>query len=95
VDASKTDTNTGKNARDLIHLMSEPKLYSDLLFIVGFSETFFVEHFEWLQDHDKHTKDFGYQSRDMPVRSFLIIKEMEHLKLEWTTRSEYSKFNNM
>jgi hypothetical protein len=44
--ASKTDTKTGKIARDLIGLMSEPKLNSDLLFIVGFSKTFFVEHFE-------------------------------------------------
>jgi hypothetical protein len=90
--STKTDTKTGKIARDLIGLMKEPKLYSDLLFIVAFSETFFVEHFEWLQDHDTHAKDFGYRSRDMPVRSFLIIKEMEKLKLEWRTRSEFSKF---
>ena len=34
--ATNTGTKTGKIARDLIGLMSEPKLYSDLLFIVGF-----------------------------------------------------------
>jgi hypothetical protein len=36
VNATKTDTKTGKISRDLIGLMLEPKLYLDLLFIVGF-----------------------------------------------------------
>jgi hypothetical protein len=58
--ATKTNIKSGKIVRDLIGLMSEPKLYFDLFFIVGFLETFFAEHFEWLQDHDKHAKAFGY-----------------------------------
>jgi hypothetical protein len=40
--------------------MSKPKLCLDLLFVVAFSESFFVEHIEWLQDHDARAKDFGH-----------------------------------
>jgi deferrochelatase/peroxidase EfeB len=90
--STKTDTKMGKIAQDLTGLMSELKLCLHLLFIVAFSESLFVEHFEWLQDHDTHAKDFECQSRNMSVRSFLITMELEKLKLEWRTRSELSKF---
>ena len=68
----KANTAAGKIASSILSLMNETKIRCDLYFMVAFSRTYFVRHMKWLQMIDERAGDFGYVSRHMPVRSYLM-----------------------
>jgi hypothetical protein len=76
-------TAAGKIVSSIISLMSEKKLGCDLHFMVAFSKSYFVKHMTWLQCIDKRSGDFGYLSRHMPVRTYIILHDLEKLLSSW------------
>jgi hypothetical protein len=88
------NTKQGKIASSLSSLLEEDALYIQLQFICAFSKAFFVPNMECLQAHDPVAKDFGYRSRDMPLRAFLIIQKIENLALNWSTHPNFQEFCN-
>mmetsp|Transcript_14182 Transcript_14182/g.31669 ORF Transcript_14182/g.31669 Transcript_14182/m.31669 type:complete len:206 (-) Transcript_14182:994-1611(-) len=47
---------------------------------------------EWLQGHDEKAGDFGYRTRDMAVRSYLIHKELMDLRDGWEANPNWADF---
>jgi hypothetical protein len=73
------NTAAGKIASSILSLMDETKIRCDLCFMVAFSRTYFVRHMKWLQMIDERAGDFGCVSRHMPVRTCLIVRDLEEL----------------
>mgnify|MGYP006965230816 CR=1 FL=1 len=92
LNATTADTAPGKISSSILSLMEEPKIYCDLLFICGYSKAFFVPHMEWLQDHDAIAGDFGYRARDMPVRAYIIVRDLTKMSTEWENMAEFKEF---
>ena len=90
--ATTTKSRMGKITRGVLSRMNEPKFLVDLKFINAFSKAFFVNHFEWLQGHDEVAKDFGYLSRHMAVRSYIIKRDLLNLADGWKTHDDFAEF---
>ena len=92
LNATTADTAAGKISSSILSLMDESKIYCDLLFICAYSKAFFTPHMEWLQGHDAVAKDFGYRSRDMATRSYIIHRDLTTMQANWETMPEYHEF---
>ena len=92
--STKADTKLGQIASSILSLMVEDLIQADLQFVIAFSNAFFERHFKWLQAHDDIAKDFGYRSRDMPLRYFIITQEINDLKDNWRTNKHFDDFRH-
>ena len=92
LNATTADTAPGKISSSILSLMDESKIHCDLLFICAYSKAFFTPHMEWLQGHDDVAKDFGYRSRDMATRSYIIHRDLTTMQANWETMPEYHEF---
>ena len=53
---------------------------------------FFVRHLQWLQLRDQQTKEPGFRSHHMPVRSYLMHRDMVRLEETWEQKEEYKPY---
>jgi hypothetical protein len=86
------NTAAGKIASSILSLMSEEKIGCDLHFMVAFSKSYFVKHMTWLQCIDQRSGDFGYLSRHMPVRTYIIMRDLEKLVSSWEDDPCFAEF---
>ena len=63
--------------------------------MVAFSRTYFVRRMKWLQMIDERAGDFGYVSRHMPVRTYLIVRDLEELAKDWEGHEDYKEFTEL
>ena len=47
---------------------------------------------EWLQQHDPLAKDFGYLLRYMPVRTYILLRDLERMPEIWETDPMFADF---
>jgi hypothetical protein len=92
LDNMTANTAAGKIASSLLRLMLEEKIGCDLHFMVAFSKSYFVKHMAWLQCIDKRSGDFGYLSHDMPVRTYIIMRDLEKLVSSWEDNPCFAEF---
>jgi hypothetical protein len=68
---------------------------SDVYFMVAFSQSYFVKHMKWLQMIDKRAGDFGYLSCHMPVKTYLVIHDLDNLANGWEYDLHYQEFTEL
>jgi hypothetical protein len=88
-------TAAGQIASSILSLMTEKKLQCDVNFMVAFSKSYFVKHMTWLQCIDERSRDFGYLSRHMPVRAYIIMRDLEELASSWEEDPCFAEFKVM
>jgi hypothetical protein len=85
----------GKSASSILSPMDETKIRCDLCFMVAFSRTYFVRHMKWLQMIDERAGDFGCVSCHMPVRTHLMVCDLEELANGWDDDEHYQDFTDL
>jgi hypothetical protein len=89
------NTASGKIASSILSLMDETKIQCNLYLMVAFSRSYFVRHMKWLQIIDERAGDFGYLSCHMPVRTYLIIHDLDNLANGWEDDHHYKEFTEL
>ena len=67
-------------------------LKAQLLFLVDFHSDFFCVHLKWLQHEDPMTKQLGFLAMHMPVRYYIMVRDLEELEEKWTSLPEYQDY---
>jgi hypothetical protein len=60
--------------------------------MVAVSKSYFVKHTTWLQSIDERSGDFGYLSPHMPVRTYIIMRDLEKLVSSWEDNPCFAEF---
>ena len=77
-------------ASSLDSMMKEEMFYVHILFISCFAKNIINPHFEFLQSHGQQSKQAGYNSEAMLVRTFLINQDITALQDErWKTMDAF------
>jgi hypothetical protein len=87
-----TDINANTFASWADSYLNDPSLKAQLLFIVAFHRLVWNKHFVWLMDDDERTKTAGFRSVDMPVRAYLMHRDIKNLQASWRTKPEYTNY---
>ncbi len=90
--STTSDTYVGQVASSIIQMMGEHRIKCDIWFMNAYSDAYFVKNFKWLQSYDAIAKDYGFLSRHMAVRSFLMIGELEELEANWETHPAFKEY---
>ena len=73
----------GKIAADMMPLMTEPEIYSDLVLVVCYHEAYFNKELAWLTACSDLTKP-GFQAHNMAVR-YAVKRFLADLYVAWRT----------
>jgi hypothetical protein len=94
--ANKSETKVNKIASQIISLMNESTIISDLYLIEAYCSFFLDKHFAWMQKGDKFVGgEPGYISRHLAVRYFIMQSDLSRgLKNKWKILDEFRRFNS-
>lgn len=82
----------GENAQNLMPLMEQPELFSDLAFVHSFHEAYFKKNLDWFMQSADLTKP-GFQSHQTAVRYHIMTRRLEDLSAKaLTTDSSFLNF---
>ena len=87
-------TNTAKHtiASYLCSLIQEPMLLSHVEFLHAYVSVWWDRHFQWLKHVDAETQTPGFLAVHMPLRYFLLTKELNDLAENWKEKKEFENF---
>jgi hypothetical protein len=72
--------------------MNDPGLKMQVIFVVNFHKLVWNKHFQWLQEECPKSKLAGFRSVDMPVRCYLMRRDLLELQATWSTMSDYKSY---
>jgi hypothetical protein len=72
--------------------MQEQKIKADVLFLCGFGRAFFTRHFAFMQSYDDQAKTYGFKSRSMCERIFIMNKELLALTNDFMDHPEFAEW---
>ena len=76
----------------LLQTMATPELKALLAFLVVFHDKVWNKHMKWLQHEDEEVGEPGFLSVHMPVRTYLMWKDLTDLRDNWREMNEYNEF---
>ena len=62
------------------------------VFSGGLFKGIFVPNKEWHQQHNLFTEDFGYLLRHIPVRTYILLRDLERISETWETDPMFADF---
>ena len=90
INAYPTNDNKNLIATHLHSLMKEVALKSQVHFIAAFHDLFLDRHMMFLQHKDEKTKEAGFISVHLPVRIYIMHKEVMHVAATWRQSKVWS-----
>ena len=93
INSHQANSKKGKVASSIYSLMQEPMIRCHAEFIQAFSASVLHQHFKWMQGVDKLAKEYGFRSRSMLERIFLVLDDVEKLSNGgWREDLRYQSF---
>eukprot|EP00978_Attheya_sp_CCMP212_P030035 scaffold108996_cov66-Attheya_sp.AAC.4 len=89
------NSHAGDVSRKLLAMFSERKFEADLLFITAYFDSFVNRHLKLLQSTCKHTKDYGYRARNVPLHDYIMFMELNNLASNWETHPAFDDFREV
>ena len=80
-------------ASNLLSLASSEWIVTDVLFVNGISKAWLNPHMKFYQSTDPNVGEPGFLSFHRQVRYFLMLEDINDLKLNWRTRPAFAQFS--
>ena len=76
----------------LLQYMSTPELKAELAFVVAYHDTVWEKNMKWFQHEDEETGEPGFLSVHMPVRTYILWRDLKELQHKWREMDAFKHF---